>query len=387
MRCSSERILTTHVGSLPRNERLSQLLIAEERGDAVDKATLSAEVRAAVADVVARQVASGIDVINDGEQPRVGFQTYVPQRMRGFGGSSRRPRPLDYIDFPEYAKSVGRRFPHRSKVGDAPMAVSAVAYTDLGPAEAECDAFAEAAASWQGHYAEAFMTAASPGVVATTMLNAWYDSHEAYVFALARELRHEYELIVSRGLILQIDAPDLAMERTMLFQDKPLSEFLAIIEIHVAALNEALAGIPRDRVRLHCCWGNWEGPHTHDVPLADILPVIAKASVGALSLEFANPRHQHEYAELGRFGLPAEMLLLPGVIDSTTNYVEHPEVVAKRIAEAVAAVGDRERVIAGADCGFGTFTGYEFVAADIVWAKLAALSEGAAIASRRLWGR
>lgn len=387
MRRSSERILTTHVGSLPRNERLSQLLIAEERGDAIDKAMLFAEVRAAVADVVGKQVASGIDVINDGEQPRVGFQTYVPQRMRGFGGSSRRPRPLDYIDFPEYAKSVGRRFPHRSKVGDAPMAVSAVAYTDLGPAEAECDAFAEAAASWQGRYAEAFMTAASPGVVATTMLNAWYDSHEAYVFALARELRREYELIVSRGLVLQIDAPDLAMERTMLFHDKPLSEFLAIIEIHVAALNEALAGIPRDRVRLHCCWGNWEGPHTHDVPLADILPVIAKASVGALSLEFANPRHQHEYAEIGRFGLPAEMLLLPGVIDSTTNYVEHPEVVAKRIAEAVAAVGDRERVIAGADCGFGTFTGYEFVAADIVWAKLAALSEGAAIASRRLWGR
>lgn len=387
MRRSSERILTTHVGSLPRNERLSQLLIAEERGDAVDKALLAAEVRTAVCDVVGRQVAAGIDVINDGEQPRVGFQTYVPQRMRGFGGSSKRPRPLDYIDFPEYAKSVGRRFPQRSKVGDAPMALSAVSYADLGPAEAECDAFAEAAAGWQGGYAEAFMTAASPGVVATTMLNAWYDSHETYVFALARELRREYELIVSRGLILQIDAPDLAMERTMLFQDKPLSEFLAIIEIHVAALNEALAGIPKDRIRLHCCWGNWEGPHTHDVPLSDVLPVIAKAAVGALSLEFANPRHQHEYAELGRFGLPPDMLLLPGVIDSTTNYVEHPEVVAKRIAEAVAAVGDRELVIAGADCGFGTFTGYEFVAADIVWAKLAALSEGAAIASRRLWGR
>jgi len=386
MQRSARRILTTHVGSLPRNERLSSLLIAEERGEAIDKDAMALEVRAAVSDVVGRQVASGIDVVNDGEQPRVGFQTYVPQRMRGFGGSSKRPRPLDYMDFPEFAKSVGRRFPHRSKVGDAPMAVSAVSYDDLGPAMAECDAFAEAVEPFRGRFAETFMTAASPGIVATTMTNAWYDSHEAYVFALARELRREYELIAGRGHLLQIDAPDLAMERTMAFQDRPLSEFLATIEMHVAALNEALRDIPKDRVRLHCCWGNWEGPHTHDVPLGDVLPVIARASVGALSLEFANPRHQHEYEVLGRLGLPDDMLLIPGVIDSTTNYVEHPEVVAKRIAEAVAAVGDRERVIAGADCGFGTFTGYEFVAADIVWAKLAALSEGAAIASRRLWG-
>ncbi len=387
MRASRERILTTHVGSLPRNERLSALLIAEERGEVVDKSALAAEIRAAVRDVVGRQVAAGIDVINDGEQPRVGFQTYVPQRMRGFAGSSKRPRPLDYQAFPAFAGTVARRFPHRSKVGDAPMAVTAVTYADLGPAEAECDAFAEAIAAIEGRYVEGFMTAASPGIVATTMLNAWYDSHEAYVFALAREMRREYELIAARGLILQIDAPDLAMERTMLFQDKPLAEFLATIEIHVAALNEALAEIPRERVRLHCCWGNWEGPHTHDVPLAEILPVLAQARVGALSLEFANPRHQHEYEVLGRLGLPEGMLLIPGVIDSTTNYVEHPEVVAKRIGEAVAAAGDRERVIAGADCGFGTFTGYEFVSADVVWAKLAALSEGAAIASRRLWGR
>jgi 5-methyltetrahydropteroyltriglutamate--homocysteine methyltransferase len=229
-----------------------------------------------------------------------------------------------------------------------------------------------------------FMTAASPGIIATTLLNAHYDSHEAYVFALAREIAKEYQLI-ARDFILQIDAPDLALERTTLFQDKTVPEFIEIAEMHVAALNEALAGIPKERVRLHCCWGNWEGPHVHDVPLADVLPLISRANVGALSLEFANPRHQHELKSLGSGRFPADMILLPGVIDSTSNYVEHPELVADRICAAVAAVGDRSRVIAGVDCGFGTFTGYEYVAASVVWAKLRALSEGATLATRRLW--
>ena len=220
-----------------------------------------------------------------------------------------------------------------------------------------------------------FMTAASPGIIATTLLNAHYDSHEAYVLALARQMRKEYELI-ARDFILQIDAPDLALERTVLFQDKSVAEFLKIAEVHVAALNEALAGIPRERIRLHCCWGNYDGPHIHDVPLADILPVLTQAKVGALSIEFANPRHQHEYAALKKAKLPPEFLLLPGVIDSKTNFVEHPEVVANRICEAVDAIGDRSRVIASVDCGFGTFAGSELVAEDVVWAKLTELPRG-----------
>jgi 5-methyltetrahydropteroyltriglutamate--homocysteine methyltransferase len=233
---------------------------------------------------------------------------------------------------------------------------------------------------------DAFMTAASPGIIATTMLNAHYDSYEAYVFALARQMRKEYELI-ARDFILQIDAPDLAMERSVLFHDKSTAEFLKIAEMHIAALNEALSGIARDRIRLHCCWGNYDGPHIHDIPLTEILPVLTQAKVGALSVEFANPRHQHEYANLKKARLPADLLLLPGVIDSTTNYVEHPEVVANRICEAVDAVGDRSRVIASSDCGFGTFAGSELVAEDVVWAKLKSCREGADIASRRLWGK
>ncbi|TXL81603.1 methionine synthase [Vineibacter terrae] len=386
MHLSTDRILTTHVGSLPRSPALTDLLIRQERDEAIDTALLAREAQAAVAAVVERQIAAGVDIINDGEQPRVGFQTYVPQRMKGFGGASSRPFPTDYRDFPDFAKAMASRFARRSKVRDAPQAIAEVRYDDLSAAEAECALFEAASAKHAGRYVERFMTAASPGIIATTMLNAWYDSHEKYVFALAREMRKEYELIVARGYVLQLDAPDLAMERVVLFQDKPLAEFLAVVELHVAALNEALANIPRDRVRLHCCWGNWEGPHVHDVPVGEILPLLYQARVGGLSLEFANPRHQHEYAELKRQKLPAGMVLLPGVLDSTTNYVEHPEVVANRICEAVAAVGDRTRVIASTDCGFGTFAGYEFVAPDVVWAKLQAAAEGARIATKRLWG-
>ena len=335
--------------------------------------------------VVEQQAACGVDVVNDGEQPRVGFQTYVAQRMQGFGGESSRPRPRDYTDFPGLLAQHRQRFPKRSKVSNAPQAIAEVTYDDLAPAKDECRMFRSALDGLAAAPAEAFMTAASPGIVATTMLNAHYDSHEAYVFALARQMRKEYELIAA-DFVLQIDAPDLAMERTVLFQDKSAAEFLKIAETHVAALNEALAGIPRDRVRLHCCWGNYDGPHIHDIPLSEILPVLYQARVGALSLEFANPRHQHEYAALKRAKLPPELILLPGVINSTTNYVEHPEVIANRICEAVDAVGDRSRVIASSDCGFGTFAGSELVAEDVVWAKLKSCREGADIATRRLWG-
>jgi 5-methyltetrahydropteroyltriglutamate--homocysteine methyltransferase len=335
---------------------------------------------------VRRQIDAGVDIINDGEQPRVGFQTYVPQRVKGFGGASNRPSPTDYRKFPDFARAMAARFPRRSKVRDAPQAIGEVQYDDLTAAEQECALFETATDGRSGKYVERFMTAASPGIIATTMLNAFYDSYERYVHALAREMRKEYELIVRRGFVLQLDAPDLAMERVVLFQDKSLPEFLAVVEMHVAALNEALAGIPRDRVRLHCCWGNWEGPHVDDVPMREILPLLYQARVGGLSLEFANPRHQHEYTDLKRIRLPEDMVLLPGVLDSTINYVEHPELVANRICQAVDAVGDRTRVIASTDCGFGTFAGYEYVTPDVVWAKLAAATEGARIASKRLWG-
>jgi len=386
MKHSNDRILTTHVGSLPRNPVLSELLIRDEAGEAVDKAALAREAEAAVRHVVAEQAAAGIDVLNDGEQPRVGFQTYVAQRMTGFGGESRRPRSPDYTRFPIWAAQVAHRLSRRAKVTNAPQAVADVAYDDLTAAREECRMFRAALDGLAAPPAEAFMTAASPGIIATTMLNAHYDSHEAYVFALARQMKKEYELIAG-DFLLQIDAPDLAMERGVLFQDKSNAEFVKIAEMHVAALNEALADIPPERVRLHCCWGNYEGPHLHDIPMREILPVLYGARVGGLSIEFANPRHQHEYAALKANKLPDRFVLLPGVIDSLTNFVEHPEVVANRICEAVDVVGDRSRVIASVDCGFGTFAGSQFVAEDVVWPKLKACREGADIATKRLWGK
>ena len=230
------------------------------------------------------------------------------------------------------------------------------------------------------------MTAVSPGTAATILLNAHYDSHERYIAALAREMKKEYALIHARGFVLQLDCPDLAMERARFFRDAPLDRFLQMVEVHVEAINQAIAGIPPDRVRLHFCWGNYDGPHTHDVPLEPVLPLLYKARVGALSLPFGNPRHQHEVKVLKRLRPPDPMLILPGVIDTTTNYVEHPEVVADRLEAVVTAVGARERVIASTDCGFGTFAGSEMVAPSVVWAKLRALADGAALASRRLWG-
>ncbi len=383
MKYSNDRILTSHVGSLPRGPVLTELLIRQEAGEPIDEAALAAEVDAAVAEVVRRQRAAGIDIGNDGEQPRVGFQTYVPQRMDGFGGASQRRSPPDYIEFPAFAAQMRHRFPRRSKVRNAPQAIAELHYRDLAPVHSDIARLASHAAEFE----QCFMTAASPGIIATTMLNAWYPSHEAYLMALAREMRGEYQAIAAAGVVLQIDAPDLAMERSMMFQDLGEAEFLEIAELHVAALNRALEGIAPDRLRLHCCWGNYDGPHTHDIPLASVLPVLYQARVGALSIEFANPCHQHELEALLTHKLPDHMLLLPGVLDTTCNYVEPAELVARRIEQAVAVVGDRGRVIAGTDCGFGTFAGFEYVAADVVWAKLSALSAGAEIATRRLWGR
>ena len=381
---SRERILTTHVGSLPRNETLSDLLVRREEGGAIDKDQLAREMDLAVHRVVDKQASAGIDIANDGEQQRVGFQTYVPQRMSGFGGESKRRRGRDFEEFPELVALLMQRFPKRSRMQNAPEAQAELHYLDTAPIELEISRLQRAAGA--ENFTECFMTAPSPGIISSTMLNAFYNSQEAYLQAIAREMHNEYLAIHKAGLLLQIDSPDLAMDRSMFYRDLSDGDFVKAAEMHVAAINKGIAGIPRDRVRLHCCWGNNEGPHTHDIPMREILPVLYSAKVGALSIEFANPRHQHEYAAFKNARLPSEFLLLPGVIDTTTNFVEHPEVVANRICEAVAAVGDRERVIASCDCGFGTFAGYELVANDVVWAKLKAAREGADIATRRLWG-
>jgi 5-methyltetrahydropteroyltriglutamate--homocysteine methyltransferase len=386
MLSSRDRILTTHVGSLPRNETLSDLLIRREEGEAVDPRELEAEMDRAVRDVVEKQAQAGIDIANDGEQQRVAFQTYVSQRMSGFAGESKRRRGRDFEEFPALVETLMRRFPKRSRMQNAPEARSELRYLDTGAIQSETARLLQAARA-AGAFQECFMTAPAPGIVSSTMLNAWYDSQQFYLAAIAREMHHEYLAIHQAGLILQIDSPDLAMDRSMFYRDLSDSDFVKAAEMHVAALNQALEGIPRDRVRLHVCWGNWDGPHIYDVALDLILPVLYQARVGALSIEFANPRHQHEYAALRRHRLPDHMLLLPGVIDTTTNIVEHPEVVARRIEEAVAAVGDRERVIASADCGFGTFTNREWVIEPAVWLKLKSMRQGADIASARLWGR
>ena len=384
---SRDRILTTHVGSLPRNETLSELLVAQEDGQPYDAKVLAAEMDKAVRHVVRQQMQAGIDIGNDGEQRRIGFQTYVPQRMSGFGGVSKRRRGREFEEFPELTSYLMRRFPNppKSQHG-APQAQAEIEYRDLKPITEETDGF-NRIADELGAFSERFMTAASPGIISTTMLNAHYDTHDAYLDAIAREMGKEYRAINKAGLVLQIDAPDLAMDRTMMYRDLSDEAFVKRCERHVAAINKGIEGIARDRVRLHVCYGNWEGPHIHDIALEKILPALYQANVGALSIEFSNPRHAHEYAALKRVPLPNDMILIPGVVETTSNFVEHPEVVARRIEDAAAAVGDRERVIASTDCGFGTFTRREWVIEPVVWLKLNAIRRGADIASARLWGR
>jgi 5-methyltetrahydropteroyltriglutamate--homocysteine methyltransferase len=383
---SRERILVTHVGSLPRSNELSDLLVKREEGQPIDTTQLSRAMDTAVRHVVEKQASSGVDIGNDGEQQRVGFQTYVAQRMTGFAGESKRRRGRDYEEFPELLEVLLQRFPKRSRMQNAPEAQSELRYVGGSVLQEELDRLRRTVKE-SGAFRECFMTAPSPGIISSTMLNAYYDSHERYLDALAREMNKEYRAIHDAGFLVQIDAPDLAMDRSMFYRDLSDSQFVSAIEKSVAAINKGVEGIPRDRVRLHCCWGNWDGPHIFDVALDLILPVLYQANVGALSIEFANPRHQHEYAAIRRHRLPAHMVLIPGCVETTSNIVEHPEVVAKRIEDAVSAVGDRERVIASSDCGFGTFTGREWVIEPAVWLKLKSLREGAELASARLWGR
>jgi 5-methyltetrahydropteroyltriglutamate--homocysteine methyltransferase len=387
MQRSIDRILTTHAGSIPRGEPLGAMLIDEELGKPIDRAMLSELADARVAYVLEKEAEVGIDSANDGEQARVGFQTYVPQRMDGFGGVSKRQFGKEFIEFPQFTQRMMARIPKTGKVFDAPQAIGELKYRDTSAIDAEIARYRKLSAPMRSRFRELFMNAPSPGIVATTMLNAYYGSHQDYLDAIARELRVEYAKVVEAGFVLQIDAPDLAMERVLLYQDLSDSDFARLVEQHVTALNRALEGLPADRVRLHVCWGNWEGPHNHDVAMEVILPALYQAKVGALGLEFANPRRQHETAALRKHRLPAHMLLIAGVIDCKSNFIEHPEVVAQRIEAVVAAVGDRERVMAGVDCGFGTFVGWEWVTEDVVWAKLRTLRAGADIASARLWGK
>jgi 5-methyltetrahydropteroyltriglutamate--homocysteine methyltransferase len=383
---SRDRILTTHVGSLPRNDALSELLVQREAGENYDKTLFDAEMEKAVRHVVAKQKEAGIDIGNDGEQQRVGFQTYVPQRMSGFGGESKRRRGREFEEFPELVSYLTRRFPNVSRQQNAPQAEGEIHYHDTSAIEREIALYKRVAGEGKP-FAESFMTAPSPGIIASTMLNAFYDTNEAYLAAIAREMHHEYQAIHKAGLVLQIDAPDLAMDRTMFYRDGSDADFVKACELHVAMINKGIEGIPPERVRLHICYGNWEGPHIHDIALEKILPALYQAKVGALSIEFSNPRHAHEYAALKHVPFPKDMILIPGVVETTSNFVEHPEVVARRIEEAVAAIGDRERVVASTDCGFGTFTRREWVIEPVVWLKLKSIRDGADIASARLWGK
>jgi 5-methyltetrahydropteroyltriglutamate--homocysteine methyltransferase len=382
-----DRILTTHTGSLPRGEPLGSMLIDQEQGEPVSERKLGAEIDKRVAHVLKKQAEVGIDIANDGEQGRVGFQTYLMQRMSGFGGVSKRPYGKEFLEFPQFTERMMQRIPKTGKVFDAPQAIDEIRYLGTTLLDAEIARLQRLAASHGSRFADRFMNAPSPGIVACTMLNAYYDSQEAYLDAIARELCIEYRRVVDAGFMLQIDAPDLAMERVLLYQDLSDAEFAKTVELHVAALNKALEGIPRERVRLHVCWGNWEGPHNHDVDMDVLLPALYEARVGGLGLEFANPRRQHEVAAITKRALPDHLTLVAGVIDSKSNFIEHPEVVAQRLEAVVRAVGDPQRVVAGVDCGFGTFVGWEWVTEDVVWAKLKSLHEGAELASSRVFGQ
>ncbi len=377
MKRSEGRILTTHAGSLPRNDELVNLLAAQSRGEPVDTQEFEAVVSASTQDVINKQLGAGISVGNSGEQSRISFSTYVTLRMNGFGGSWQRRFDPQLREFDGITGPVPIDI-----INDAPKCIGPVSYERLDEAEKECDDLLKYHQNGESRFEELFMTAVSPGILCLTMLNDYYPTYEEYLRVVAEEMRKEYELIASKGLLLQVDCPDLAMERSVAYQDEPLSVFQELVRLHVGAINQAVVNIPPEQVRLHVCWGNGEAPHTGDVPLADILPLLYEAKVGALVMEMANPRHAHEYKVYQRYPLPEDMLLVAGVIDTKTNYVEHPEVVADRIALAIKAVRDPTRVIAGTDCGFATIAGTERVHKDVVWQKLESMRQGADIAGQ-----
>ncbi len=380
MKHSTDRILCTHVGSLPRSEAVTNGVFALERGDDIDVAQHEAEVAQAVDAVVARQVEAGVDVVSDGEMSKLSYATYIKDRITGFDGDSERRAPADLEQFPGFLE-------RQAKAGGTPtyrrpQCVGPIAVKDSEPLSAD---LANLDAAVRAHEpTDAFMNAASPGVIALFQPNVYYPDHESYLYALAEAMRTEYEAIVAAGFVLQLDSPDLGLGRHMMFKDKSDAEYEQLASVHVEALNHAVANIAADRMRLHICWGNYEGPHTHDAPMSQVLPIALRAKPQALLFEASNPRHAHEWAVFAEADIPDDKILVPGVIDSTTHFVEHPELVAERIERFARIVG-RERVMAGTDCGFSTFAGYAGIDPDIAYAKLGAMADGAAIASNRLW--
>ncbi len=381
MKRSTERILTTHTGSLPRPMDLTATLEAMDAGTAPEATAFDARVRRAVTEVVRQQVEAGVDIVNDGEQGKVGYSTYVRHRLTGFGGQGSIPVRADWADFPEAAARQGQG---RQVAIARPTCNGPIAWQDT---EAVSKDIAHLKAALSGvQPSEAFMTAASPGVIAHFLRNEYYPSREAYLARLADVMKEEYDAIYQAGFVLQIDCPDLAMGRHLAFPDLSTPEFVKIAEANIEALNHAVRDIPPDRLRLHLCWGNYEGPHHRDIPLKDILHIVLKARPQAISFEGANPRHEHEWAVFRDVKLSEEKILIPGVLDSTTNFIEHPELVAQRLVRYAEVVG-KENVIAGTDCGFGTFARSTYqVEPEIVWAKLRAMAEGARLASAALWG-
>ena len=380
MKLSTDRILTTHVGSLPRSSEVVELLLARQRGEPADPSALDATLGRAVAEVVAAQVEAGVDVVSDGEMSKISYSTYVTDRLTGFEGDSPRKVNLDMAPYPEFREKMARI------TGNQPMpraaCVGPIAVKDRQSLVDDLKHFR--AAVGEARPVEAFLSAASPGVISVFQPNQYYPSHEAYIQALAEAMSEEYEAIIEGGFLLQVDCPDLAMAHHTAFQDLSETEFLKRAELQVEGLNYALRNVPAESARLHVCWGNYEGPHDFDIPLEKILGTLLKAKPSALLFEASNPRHAHEWTVWRDAAIPDDKVLIPGVLDSTTNFVEHPELVAQRIEQYTAIVG-RERVLAGSDCGFGTFAGYGKMDPGIVYAKLRAQAEGAAIASKRLW--
>jgi 5-methyltetrahydropteroyltriglutamate--homocysteine methyltransferase len=380
MRLSTERILTTHVGSLPRTPEVVDFLWAHQRGEEVDATAFDAALDRGVAGVVADQAGVGVDVVSDGEMDKMSYSTYVTERLTGFEGDSPRKVNLDVAPYPEFREKMARM------TGAQPIAravcVGPIAIKDRGLLDRELARFRRAVDTSKP--TGAFLTAASPGVISVFQPNEHYPTHEAYIGALADVMREEYEAIVSAGFVVQVDCPDLAMAHHTAFQDLSEAEFLKRAELQVEALNHALSNVPAESARLHVCWGNYEGPHDFDIPVEKIMPILLKAKPQAIQFEASNPRHAHEWVVWRDAKLADDKVLIPGVLDSTSNFVEHPELVAQRI-ESFAAIVGRERVIAGSDCGFGTFAGFGKMDPGIVYKKLQAMAEGAAIASERLW--
>ncbi len=380
MKRSVDRLRTTHVGSLPRPNSVVELLVRKEKGEPYDSAQFDAVIGAAVNDAVATQVKLGIDSVSDGEISKIGYATYIQERLSGFGGHTDRKPALDLADYPELRKKLAAIMGAQSF--NRASCIGAVAVTNRKPLEQDLARLR--AAVQKAGADEAFMTAASPGVVTAFQPNAFYPTHEAYAEAVGAAMKEEYEAIAAAGFVLQLDCPDLAMARHTGFQDLSEAEFLARAAHHVEVLNAATVNIPAQNMRLHVCWGNYEGPHDFDIEARKVLPIVLKARPAFISFEAANPRHEHEWVEWKAVRIPQDKVLIPGVLDTRTNYVEHPELVAQRLCTFADIVG-RERLIAGTDCGFGTFAGYGKVDAGVALKKLHAMVEGARLASQRLW--